>query len=115
MEQILKDLVRSVEREGQSYVLRYRLCGERTRNGGHFLYVKCYCETWRNARVAEESMALGGGSGLDHRRMLDFFKKVATAPEPVFPCHLQDLLQDEMGLTPPAARIDGACAGATGA
>ncbi|MEW6524946.1 MAG: hypothetical protein AB1445_15670 [Bacillota bacterium] len=95
MEHVIKDVIRSVDAGDRSHVLRYRLCGERTRNGGHFLFVKCYCETWQDSRITGEELAVAGGSAMEHRTMLEFFRRVATSKEPVFPCHLHELAQDE--------------------
>jgi len=88
-------VIRSVDAGTTSHVLRYRLCGERTKNGGHFLFIKCYCETWQNSRITGEELSVAGGSVMEHRAILDFFRKVATAKDPVFPCHLHELAQDE--------------------
>jgi hypothetical protein len=95
LEHVIKDVVRSVNAGEKSHVLRYRLCGERTRNGGHFLLIKCYCETWQNSRITGEELSVAGGSIMEHRAILDFFRRVATAQEPVFPCHLNELAHDE--------------------
>ena len=95
VEYVIKDVVRSVDAGDTCHVLRYRLCGERTQRGGQFLYIKCYCETWKDTQLAEEDMAVVGGTTFDRSTLLGFFRRLSSASQPVFPCHLDELVRHE--------------------
>ncbi len=95
VEYVIKDVVRSVHEGDKCHVLRYHLCGERSQRGGHFLYVKCYLETWQDRKLTEEEMAVVGGTTLGRSAVLNFFRRLAHASQPVFPCHLDELCNEE--------------------
>lgn len=94
-----RQLIAATEREssveGTVYHLRYGLYRETTPTGGRFYAITCHMAAWRGQSLVREDWDVTGGLGADARRALTLYQLVAAAPDPVFPCHLADIVRDQ--------------------
>ena len=94
---VVRESVRTLERDGRQFVIRYSLATQKVEDGEHCLIQASVSETSASASDSTTGYCVET-SFVQPEAVRRIFDMIAEAEDPVFPVHVPEIIRDQLSV-----------------